>query len=78
MDASEKTGEVTLRLRKELYPEEIVDTAIAEVGKNIEVKKEGKEEYFEITLKPRNKKEAENIAFEFSSYVLSLIKKSPI
>ncbi len=77
MNASEKGGKVTVKLRKELYPERIVDAALKEVGKNIEVRKEEKGKYFKITLKPRSKKEAENIAFEFSNYVLSLIKRTP-
>ncbi len=42
MTASVNKGVVIARFRKELYPEEALDAAIEEVGKNIEVKKKSR------------------------------------
>jgi len=77
MAASVNKGVVVARFRKELYPEEALDAAIYEVGKNIEVEKKSRGNYFDVSMVPRDAEEAGTLVFEFSNYVLSLIKKPP-
>ncbi len=70
-------GVAVLELNPVFYPEKVIDLAISKT-KNLEIKKSMQGKKIRLELKAKEKVNLEELALEFSNYLLSTMKNSPL
>ena len=72
-----KENKVVIRLSKYFYPEEIIEQVLENIRPIHDVQKDSEDNYFLVSLQPKEKVDLEEFGYEFLNYILYFMKIYP-